>query len=226
MSPAEILILVAVTALIALALRGLKLSWGLSAGLPAGVAVLYVVFRLAIMNVEQALTLCIFLLVYGLIASDKLYKAKVALAGATAMIIVGLIHQHDAFHGSERAEGIDWNTIMLLIGMMIIVNITRQTGVFEWLAIKAAKLAKGHPIRIMILLAAITAVVSALLDNVTTVLLIAPVTILICQSLRTDPVPFLICVVLSSNIGEVATLIAHPPQIIIGSTARRSFVDL
>ena len=120
------------------------------------------------MTAAAYVAVAIFALVYALIATDKVDKTKAALAGATAMLLLGIVDQHTAFHGSEQVHGIDWNTIFLLIGMMIIVNITRHTGVFEWLAIKSAKLGRGQPIPILIGLAAMTAVLSALLDNVNT----------------------------------------------------------
>lgn len=121
--------------------------------------------------------------------------------------------------------GADWNTIFLLVGMMIVVGITRRTGVFQWLAIRCAKLAKGDPVRILVLLSTVTAVVSAGLDNVTTVLLIAPVTLVVAETLGVTPFPFLLCEILASNIGGTATLIGDPPNIIIGSKAGLSFMD-
>ena len=179
----------------------------------------------------------IFVAAYAAIASDRVHKTHVALAGAAAMLLLGLVDQHTAFHGSEiertisgqpaklAIEGVDWNTIFLLVGMMIIVSITRETGVFQFIAIRAAKWAKGDPITIVIVLSAATAVLSALLDNVTTVLLIVPVTLLIAESLETDPVPFVCCEIIASNIGGTATLIGDPPNIIIGSSAGLSFLD-
>ena len=121
--------------------------------------------------------------------------------------------------------GIDWDVIFLLLGMMIIVSVLRQTGVFEYIAIWSAKRAKGSPLRIMILLVLVTAVASALLDNVTTVLLIAPVTLLVCDRLAINPVPFLIAEVFASNIGGAATLVGDPPNIIIASRAGLTFND-
>ncbi len=167
----------------------------------------------------------IFVATYLLIASEKVHKTKAALAGAVAMLLVRIVDQHVAFHGTETILGIDWNTVFLLIGMMTIASTTGRTGAFQWVAIKAAKLAGGRPYWIIVLLAVGTAVLSAGLDNATTVVLMAPVTILICEALAVDPVPFLICVVLSSNIGGTATLIGDPPNIMIGSAAHFSFVD-
>ncbi len=183
------------------------------------------------MSSPALLSTIIFVVVYAFIATERIHKTKAALAGAALMLVLGIIDQHTALHGAyiekteTRIEGVDWNTILLLIGMMVIVNITRRTGVFEWLAIKCAKWGRGYPVRVMILLCIVTAVVSAMLDNVTTVLLIAPVMILICRSLEIDPVPFLIAVVISSNIGGTATLVGDPPNILIGSSAGLSFMD-
>lgn len=193
--------------------------------LPLAVAGAYALLRTKGLTVPQAASSCIFLLAYALIASEKIHKTKVALAGAAVMLLVGLIDQRTALHGSEKVEGTDWNTIILLISMMIVVNVTRHTGVFQWIAIKAAKIARGSPVAIMVLFSLVTAVLSAALDNVTTVLLIAPVTLLICQSLEVEPVPFLIAVVLASNIGGTATLIGDPPNIMIGSSARIGFAE-
>ncbi len=134
-----------------------------------------------------------------------------------------IIDADDAFFSHET--GIDWNVIFLLFGMMIIVGVLRQTGVFEYIAIWAAKRANGSPLRIMILLVLVTAFASALLDNVTTVLLIAPVTLLVCERLEINPVPFLIAEVLASNIGGASTLVGDPPNIIIASRAGLSFND-
>lgn len=169
----------------------------------------------------------IFVLAYVGIASEKIHKTVVALAGAVLMLLLGILNQHEAFHGHEGKPGmgVEWNTIFLLIGMMLIVSIMRETGVFQWVAIKSAKVAHGEPIRIILLLSGVTAVLSALLDNVTTVLLIAPVTILIAESLDVDPVPFLVCEILASNIGGTATLVGDPPNIMIAGPTGFSFVE-
>jgi Na+/H+ antiporter NhaD/arsenite permease-like protein len=163
----------------------------------------------------------IFVLVYTLIVVEKWHKTVVALAGASAVLLLKLVTQDEAFHSKEL--GVDWNVIFLLIGMMIIISIMRETGVFQWTAIKSAKLGKGEPFRIMAIFAVVTAVVSAFLDNVTTVLLIAPVTIAVAKQLEVDPVPFLIVEALASNIGGTATLIGDPPNIMIGSRAELPF---
>jgi Na+/H+ antiporter NhaD/arsenite permease-like protein len=168
-----------------------------------------------------ALGTLIFILVYVLIVVEKWHKTVVALAGASAVLLLKLVTQDEAFHSQEY--GVDWNVIFLLIGMMIIVNIVRETGVFQWTAIKSAKLGKGEPFRIMAILAVVTAVVSAFLDNVTTVLLIAPITIVVANELDVDPIPFMIVEALASNIGGTATLIGDPPNIMIGSRAELPF---
>ena len=134
-----------------------------------------------------------------------------------SILALTVVDADDAFFSHET--GIDWNVIFLLFGMMIIVGVLRQTGVFEYIAIWAAKRANGSPLRIMILLVLVTAFASALLDNVTTVLLIAPVTLLVCERLAINPVPFLIAEVLASNIGGASTLVGDPPNIIIASRA-------
>lgn len=169
------------------------------------------------------LAISIFLVAYALIASDRVNKTLVALVGAGIILAVGIVDAEDAFYNHDT--GIDWNVIFLLFGMMIIVGVLRQTGVFEYVAIWAAKRANGSPLRIMILLVLVTAFASALLDNVTTVLLVAPVTLLVCERLAINAVPFLIAEVLASNIGGAATLVGDPPNIIIASRAGLSFND-
>ena len=165
----------------------------------------------------------VFLAAYILIATERVPKMVTALAGAGVILAFGVASSEDAFYSHDT--GIDWDVIFLLLGMMIIVGILRQTGVFEYIAIWAAKRAKGSPFRVMVLLVLITAFASALLDNVTTVLLIAPVTLLVCERLGVSPVPFLIAEVLSSNIGGAATLIGDPPNIIIASRSGLTFND-
>ncbi len=171
------------------------------------------------MNSNIIIAIVIFLVTYALILSEKLHRAVIALAGGMLVIILGVIEQKEAI------ESIDFNTIGLLIGMMIIVGITRRSGVFEFLAIKAAKLAKGDPWHILLFLSIITAVLSGLLDNVTTVLLIVPVTFAITAALNLNPVPFLVTQILASNIGGTATLIGDPPNIMIGSATELGFID-
>lgn len=165
------------------------------------------------------LSIVVFVLVYALIMTEKIHRTIIAMLGAAVIIAIGVINQEKAF------ASIDFNTIGLLIGMMIIVGITRQSGVFEYLAIKSAKLVGGRPLAIMGVLALVTALASALLDNVTTVLLIVPVTFAITDRLDLSPVPFLLAEVLASNIGGTATLIGDPPNIMIGSATGLGFMD-
>ncbi|MEV6768084.1 ArsB/NhaD family transporter [Nocardia sp. NPDC051030] len=169
------------------------------------------------------LAIGVFAVAYLLIASERVHKTTAALAGAGVVIALGIMSSDDVFFSHET--GIDWNVVFLLLGMMIIVGVLRQTGVFEYTAIWAAKRAKGSALRVMILLTLITATASGFLDNVTTVLLIAPVTMLVCERLDVPPVPFLIAEVLASNFGGASTLIGDPPNIIIGSRAGLSFND-
>jgi Na+/H+ antiporter NhaD/arsenite permease-like protein len=164
----------------------------------------------------------IFILSYAVIVSEKVHKTIVAIVGASLMIVLKILHQHEAFHVEEL--GIDWNVIFLLISMMTIINLMRPSGFFEYIAIKSAKLGKGEPFRIMVIFAIVTAVLSAFLDNVTTVLLLAPVTLLIANALEVDPIPFLITEALASNIGGTATLIGDPPNIMIASKAKLDFM--
>jgi len=165
----------------------------------------------------------VFLIAYAVIVSEKIHKTIVALFGAGLMLVLKILEQHEAFHLEEF--GVDWNVIFLLISMMVIINLMRPTGVFEYIAIKSAKLGKGDPFRILVIFALVTAVLSALLDNVTTVLLIVPVTILIADALEVDPLPYLISCALASNIGGTATLIGDPPNIMIASKAQLDFMD-
>jgi Na+/H+ antiporter NhaD/arsenite permease-like protein len=169
------------------------------------------------------IAITVFVIAYVLIASDRISKTLVALCGGAIVLGVGVVGADDAFFSQET--GIDWNVIFLLFGMMIIVSVLRQTGVFEYVAIWSAKRANGSPLRIMILLVLVTAVASAMLDNVTTILLIAPVTLLVCERLQIKPVPFLIAEVFASNIGGASTLVGDPPNIIIASRAGLSFND-
>lgn len=170
-----------------------------------------------------AIAVTAFAVAYLLIATERIHKTKAALGGAAVILALGVLDSEEAFFSHDT--GVDWDVILLLFGMMIIVGVLRQTGVFEYTAIWAAKRAKGSPVQVMILLTLITAVASALLDNVTTVLLIAPVTLLVCDRLGIRAAPFLIAEVLASNIGGAATLIGDPPNIIIASRSGLSFND-
>ncbi|WP_204080963.1 ArsB/NhaD family transporter [Mycobacterium riyadhense] len=165
----------------------------------------------------------VFVVAYALIASDRVNKTLAALAGAAIVVALPIIDSDDVFYSHKT--GIDWDVIFLLLGMMIIVSVLRQTGIFEYVAIWAAKRARGSPLRIMILLVLVMALGSALLDNVTTVLLIAPVTLLVCDRLAINPAPFLMAEVFASNIGGAATLVGDPPNIIIASRAGLTFND-
>ncbi|MEK4286509.1 ArsB/NhaD family transporter [Paenibacillus sp. FSL P4-0502] len=156
----------------------------------------------------------IFLLIYGLIISEKIHRTILAMLGAIVMIAMGIVDQETAL------QHIDFNTIGLLVGMMMIVGITAETGLFKYAAVKSAKLAKGKPKRILIALFVITAVASAFLDNVTTVLLMVPVTFSITRQLRIHPLPFLMSQIIASNVGGTATLIGDPPNIMIGSAVK------
>jgi Na+/H+ antiporter NhaD/arsenite permease-like protein len=164
--------------------------------------------------VASTVILCI---TYAVIIWDKLNRAIVALLGASVMVFIGALDQNEAL------KGIDWNTIGLLTGMMILVSISRRSGMFQFLAIWSAQRANAHPAGILLLLQVTTAVVSALLDNVTTVLLIVPVTLAITRELDVPPYPFLFAQVFASNIGGTATLIGDPPNIMIGSLAGLDF---
>ncbi|GAB6004311.1 ArsB/NhaD family transporter [Geobacillus vulcani] len=163
-------------------------------------------------NLQYYFAIAVFLVVYAIIISEKIHRAVIALLGAALMVIFGIVDIEKAF-----THHIEWGTITLLIGMMILVGITSKSGFFQYMAIKAAKLAKGRPVRILVMLSLLTGLLSAFLDNVTTVLLVVPVTFSITRMLQVNPVPYLISEVLLSNIGGTATLIGDPPNIMIGS---------
>ncbi len=154
---------------------------------------------------------------YGVIISEKVNRAIVALVGAGLMIVVGALNQEEAL------KGVDWNTIGLLTGMMILVSVSRRSGMFQYVAVWSAKAARAHPAGILFLLQICTAVLSAFLDNVTTVLLIVPVTLAITKQLEVPPYPYLFAEVFASNIGGTATLIGDPPNIMIGSLVGLDF---
>lgn len=170
-----------------------------------------------------SLALLIFCVCYLFIVTERLHKTIVALFGAAMMISLGVLSQEEAFYSHEF--GIDYNVVFLLIGMMVIVNIVRETGLFEVLAIWAAQRADARPFRLLALLAVLTAVLSAMLDNVTTVLLMAPVTLSIAKRLELNPVTYLMAEALASNIGGTATLVGDPPNIMIASKAELSYLD-
>ena len=171
------------------------------------------------METNQILTVVVFFLVMVAIMSEKIHRTAAALAGAMALFFLHILDV-------DKAIGyVDFNTIGVLVGMMIFVSGVKRSGLFEYIAIKAAKLAKGDPWKIMVSFMVLTAVLSAFLDNVTTVLLVGPMTIAICQVLELDPVPFLLTQIMSSNIGGTGTLIGDPPNIMIGSAANLNFID-
>jgi len=171
------------------------------------------------MSTAMWIGLGLFITIYVFISAELVNKTIISLLGASLFIVFQIIDTNKAF------SVIDWNVIFLLISMMIIVGITKKTGVFQYVAIKAAKFAKGDPMAILVLLSLITALFSAFLDNVTTVLIIAPVTMLIAVELGISPVPFIVSVAIASNIGGTATLIGDPPNIMIGSAAKLDFIS-
>lgn len=160
----------------------------------------------------------IFLITYVLIVTERVPRIVSGLLGGMAMILFGVLSQEEAF------QAVDWNVIFLLVGMMVIASILSQTGLFQWIAIQAVKLGKGDPFRVLIFLSAVVAVTSALLDNVTIVVLAAPVALFVAASLGVSPLPFLIAAILASNIGGTATLVGDPPNILIGSAAGIDFL--
>jgi Na+/H+ antiporter NhaD/arsenite permease-like protein len=163
----------------------------------------------------------VFLIAYVFIATEKINRVAVVCAGAAVMIIIGATNADAAFYSHET--GIDWNVIFLLLGMMIIVGVIHKTGLFEYLAIKAIQLAKGRPRQAFVYLLMLVAFCSALLDNVTTIMLAVPMTLMVAKYLKVHPVPFILAEVFISNIGGAATLIGDPPNIIIASKADLDF---
>lgn len=164
-----------------------------------------------------------FLIAYVFIASEKFNRVAIVLAGASGMVIIGATDAEAIFY--NHSTGIDWNVIFLLLGMMIIVSVIHKTGLFEYLAVRAIQVAKGEPKRAFIYILILVAVASALLDNVTTILLAVPMSFLIAKYLNVSAVPFVIGEVFVSNIGGAATLIGDPPNIIIGSKVGLNFND-
>ena len=165
------------------------------------------------------MAILVFILVYGLIMSEKIHRTKIALVGAIILLLVKIMPQDQAI------EKVDFNTLGLLIGMMIIVAIAMRTGMFQYMAVRLAKMVKGNPRSIMSVFFAFTAVTSAFLDNVTTVLLVTPIIFSITEILGVNPVPFLVSEILASNIGGTATLIGDPPNIMIGGATGLGFND-
>ncbi|MEF2656366.1 MAG: ArsB/NhaD family transporter [Eggerthellaceae bacterium] len=171
------------------------------------------------LTTAQIISIVIFVVVMALIISEKVHRTTAALAGAVTLILAGII----TF--DTGVEHIDFGTLGVLVGMMIFVAVVKNSGIFEYLAIRAAKIAKGNPWLIMVLFTLITAVLSAFLDNVTTVLLIGPVTYTVCKMLEINPIPFFITEIIASNVGGTATLIGDPPNIMIGSATGLTFFD-
>ena len=171
------------------------------------------------MTLTQIIAIVIFLVTMAAIMTEKLHRTVAAVAGALLLILTGVLSVESGF------SYVDLNTLGVLIGMMLFVAVVKNSGIFEYIAIKAAKIAKGRPWPLMVLFALITAVLSAFLDNVTTVLLIGPMTLAITSMLRINPIPFFMTQIMASNIGGTATLIGDPPNIMIGSAAGLSFTD-
>ena len=171
----------------------------------------------------MTIAIVIFVVAYIFIASEKISRIAIALAGAAAMIVIGATDADKAFYSHET--GIDWNVIFLLLGMMIIVGIIHKTGLFEFLAVTSIKKSKGNPKIALVYLMVLTALASAILDNVTTILLAVPMTIIVTRHLQVSPIPFILAEVFVSNIGGAATLVGDPPNIIIASKAGLSFND-
>ena len=171
------------------------------------------------MRGEELLAGAIFIGIYALIVTEKIHRTLAALLGASLVILLKLVDQHEAF------ASVDFNVIFLLAGMMIIANVMAKTGIFQWIAVEAVRRTQGRPYRLLVVTSVITAIVSAFLDNVTTVVLLTPITFFVAQRLGSSPIPFLISQVLASNIGGTATLIGDPPNIIIGSQMGKDFND-
>lgn len=166
------------------------------------------------MESQELIALIIFLLTYAIIISEKIHRTIISMFGGLLLIAFGVLDQENAIHH------IDFNTIGLLVGMMIIVGITAETGVFQFIAVWLAQKVKGDPIKILVVLSLFTAFASAFLDNVTTVLLVVPVTLSITNQLKVNPIPYFISEIFASNIGGTATMIGDPPNIMIGSAVK------
>jgi len=170
-------------------------------------------------NTYFTLSIVIFAAVYVIIIIDKFDRAAVALAGAMLMVLLRVLSQKEAF------AAIDWNTIGLLVAMMIVVMIMRRSGIFEYMAVKIIKASRAEPFRLIIFISVTTGILSAFLDNVTTILLMLPIALSVTKELKVNPVPFVVSAVFGSNVGGTATLIGDPPNIMIGSQAGLSFID-
>jgi Na+/H+ antiporter NhaD/arsenite permease-like protein len=175
------------------------------------------------MTWNAVIVLVIFVVAFVFIATEKVNKTLVVLVAAAAMVVTGVAPANEIFYSHH--VGIDWDVIFLLLGMMIIVGVLKQTGVFEFLGIWAAKKSRGRPYALMVTLMMITAITSPILDNVTIILLVVPVTVVVCNRLRMPAQPYIIAEILAANIGGAATLIGDPPNVIIGNRAGLSFND-
>jgi Na+/H+ antiporter NhaD/arsenite permease-like protein len=171
------------------------------------------------MTLQAAAGVAIFAITYLLISTERVHKTIAAMGGGVAMILLGIVTQEKAF------EHIDFNVIFLLAGMMILAGILRKTGLFGWTAVRAARIAHGDPYRLLVVLSVVTAVASAFLDNVTTVVLVGPITLFLTARLGLNPVPYIVSEIFASNIGGMATLIGDPPNILIASAAKIDFAD-
>ncbi len=165
------------------------------------------------------IALAIFGVTYLLIITEWINKMLAAMMGGFAIVLTGIVHQKIAF------AAIDWNVIFFLIGMMMVISVMRQTGVFMYLAIKLAKIAKGKPLAIMVLMFLLTTVISAFLGSVTTIMILVPIILLVASELKISPIPFIITMVIASNGGGAATMIGDPPNILIGSATDYNFMD-
>ncbi len=163
--------------------------------------------------------LAIFVGTYVLIITEWINKMLAAMIGGFLLVLTGIVNQDMAFHA------IDWNVIFFLIGMMLVISVLRETGVFMWMAIRTAKIARGNPLYILMLMFLVTAVTSAFLGSVTTVMILVPIVLLISQELKISPIPFIITMVVASNMGGAATMIGDPPNVMIGSATEYSFPD-
>jgi len=173
------------------------------------------------MNFNLIITLIVFIITFYFIITEKIPRSSAAIAGGAAVVFLRIIDEHEALHAiSSNLE-----ILILLMGLMVIVNIMAETGIFQWVAIKIAQFAKGDPVKIMIFLGIVSAISSALLDNVTTILLIFPISILIAEQLEIDSIPFIFTEIFSVNIGGAATLIGDPPNLIIGAKSGLGFND-
>ncbi len=171
------------------------------------------------MTIPQIVALAVFIVVMIFIATEKAHRTAVSLAGAVFLVITGIVPVDNV------VNHIDFNTIGVLVGMMLFVSIARETGLFEYIAIKAAKIAKADPWRLLIAFVIVTFVLSAMLDNVTTVLLVGPMTLTVCELMKINPIPYFLAEIMASNIGGTSTLIGDPPNIMIGSRAGLDFLD-